>query len=79
MKAVNVAEFRAHFSEYLAQVEKGEDLQVCKRNKAVARMSPVDVEPKRNMTRLGSASGSVQILGSLVDPVFDADDWEMHR
>lgn len=79
MKTVNVAEFRAHFSEYLAKVEKGEDVQVCKRNKAVARMTPVDVGPRKNMTRLGSSTGSVRIMGSLVDPVFDADDWEMHR
>jgi len=79
MKAVNVAELRAHFSEYLAEVEKGEDLQICKRNRAVARMSGVDVGPGRNATRLGSAKGSVKVLGSIVDPIFDADEWEMHR
>ncbi|MCE9613282.1 MAG: type II toxin-antitoxin system prevent-host-death family antitoxin [Lentisphaerae bacterium] len=78
MKAVNVAELRAHFGEYLAEVERGEDVQICKRNKSVARLVRISTETVKNETRLGSAQGTVSILGDIVSPAIEAGDWEMH-
>jgi len=79
MKAVNIAQFRAHFSEYLSDVERGEEVQVCKRNKAVARVVRIQNDKPRNRTRLGSARGTIKVLGSLTDPAVDLEDWEMLR
>ena len=78
MKSVNVAELRAHFGEYLAAVEGGEEVQICKRNRGVARILKEPHFTARNQTRLGFAKGSVRILGDIVGPAMDADDWEMH-
>jgi antitoxin (DNA-binding transcriptional repressor) of toxin-antitoxin stability system len=79
MKSVNVAEFRAHFGQYLAGVEQGEEVQICKRNKSVARILRSTAVPVRNGTVLGCARGTVRILGDIVAPAFGDDDWEMSR
>jgi prevent-host-death family protein len=79
MKMANVAEFRAHFGEILAQVERGEEVSICKRNKPVARLVRIDVPRKANATQLGCARGSVRIMCDLTEPAIQADQWEMHR
>jgi prevent-host-death family protein len=79
MKAVNVAELRAHFGEYLADVVRGEEVQICKRNKGVARIVKLPGGSKRNGTRLGCARGTIRILGDIVSPALADDEWEMHR
>ena len=42
MKSVNVAELKNKLSAYLEEVEKGEEVVVKNRRKAVARILPVD-------------------------------------
>jgi prevent-host-death family protein len=79
MKAVNVAELRAHFGEYLADVEQGCEVQICKRNKSVARIVRVATGTGKNGTRLGYARGTVRILGDIVAPAFGDEEWEMLR
>jgi prevent-host-death family protein len=79
VKAVNVAELRAHFGEYLADVEQGVDVQICKRNKSVARIVRLTTGAERKRTRLGCARGTVRILGDIIAPAFADDDWAMHR
>jgi len=79
MKSVNIAELREHFGEYLTIVERGEEVQVCKRNKNVARILKALAGPACNGTRLGCARGTVRILGDIVAPAFSNDDWEMSR
>ncbi len=43
MHTVSVAEAKAHLSEILSKVEAGEELQITRRGRAVARLIP---EPK---------------------------------
>lgn len=43
MHTVSVAQAKAHLSELLAQVEMGEELQISRRGRAIARLVP---EPK---------------------------------
>lgn len=43
MQTVSVAEAKMHFSELLVQVEKGKELQISRRGRAIARLVP---EPK---------------------------------
>jgi prevent-host-death family protein len=79
MKSVNFAELRARFGEYLADVEKGEEVQVCKRNRGVARLVKYPIAPGRNGTKLGCARGTIRILGDIVAPAFADEDWDMSR
>ena len=79
MITVNMAELRAHLSEYLADVEQGQEVEICKRNRGVARMVRPPPAIAGNRTRLGSARGSVRILGDIVAPAIPESDWEMLR
>ena len=76
MTNVNIGEFKDHLSQFLVQVERGEEVAICKRNVPVARIVPV--RPKRvNRTVLGCDVGSVAVLGDLTEPAISASDWEM--
>jgi prevent-host-death family protein len=75
----NVAEFRAHFGEFLVQIEQGEEVNICKRNKPVARLVKIDVPKETNATQLGCARGSVRVLCDLTEPAMPVEQWEMHR
>lgn len=72
MKVVNVAEAKAHLSEYLAAVEAGETVTIARRNKAVARLVPVEPEvaPKRPRP-IGLAKGRVKVLPGFFEPLDD--------
>ncbi len=41
MKQVSVRELKAHLSEYLRRAERGEDIQVARRNEPVARLTSI--------------------------------------
>jgi prevent-host-death family protein len=76
MKSANIAELKAHFSEFLALVEKGEEVEIRRRNVAIARIVPQKIR-RRNQTKLGCGVGTVQINCDLTEPAFDESDWEM--
>ena len=78
MKSANIAELKAHLSEFLALVEKGEEVEIRRRNVPVARIVPHRRRPP-NRTKLGCARGTVQIHCDLTEPAFDESDWEMLR
>lgn len=70
MKSVNVHDAKAHLSEYLAQVEAGETLIICRRNKPVAELKPI--VPVRETPRpIGLAEGRVKVLPAFFDPLDD--------
>ena len=78
MRSANIAELRAHFSEFLALVEEGEEVEIRKRNVPVARLVPHRARP-RNQTKLGCAAGTVQINCDPTEPAFDPSDWARAR
>jgi len=67
MKRANVAEFKNQLSRFMALVEGGEEIEICKRNVPFARVVPL---PKscRNQTNLGCDPGSVSIKADLTEP-----------
>ena len=79
VKSVNIAGLRGHLGDYLALAEQGEEVQVCRRNRSVARIVKAGMRAGRNATRLGFARGTVQVLGDVVGPAFADDEWEMSR
>lgn len=44
MNKVNIAEARVHLSRYLAQVEAGETITLCRRNVPIAEIRPLRAE-----------------------------------
>ncbi len=52
MITANIAEAKAHLSEYLAAVEQGETVTICRRNVPVAEIKPL-VRPRREARPIG--------------------------
>ena len=60
MIKVNIHEAKAHFSEYLAKVEKGEYLVICKRNMPIAEIRPIP-HASTEERPIGLAKGKIKI------------------
>lgn len=78
-KRANLAKIKAHLSAYVAEIEAGESILICRHNRPVARLVPVNAGQNENRTRLGSDPGSVSVHSDLTDPSMDASEWTMHR
>ena len=77
MKNANVGDLKNNLSKFLAMVEKGEEVVICKRNIPIARIVPVDQGQTVNRTRLGRGAGTVEIHGDLTDPLIPSEAWKM--
>jgi prevent-host-death family protein len=53
MKVTNIADFKNNLSKIFAFMEKGEPVEIRKRNVPVAHLVPVKPNEKLNKTRLG--------------------------
>ena len=60
MHVISVAQAKAHLSELLARVETGEELQISRRGRTIARLTP---EPKN----LPNSSFDFEALTTFVD------------
>lgn len=69
MIMVNIFEVKAKLSEYLEAVARGERVMICKRNRPIAELRPVDIAPAER--RLGTAVGSVTMPKSFFEPLPD--------
>ena len=76
MKSTNIANFKKNLSAYLAEVEKGETVEIQRRNVPIARVKAIPQETK-NHTVLGCGEGSVVFKGSITEPLIPVDSWEM--
>jgi len=77
MKMVNIAQFKNKFSHYMHWVESGDEIAVCRRNIAVARISPVAGSHHKNRTKLGCGVGTAIIKGDLTGPLIPESSWGM--
>ena len=73
-KLATIAEVESHLSDYLAQVERGEEVIICDRNKPVAKIT--SIHASTNRSRPGWGKGTINILGPVTGPVME-DDWAM--
>jgi prevent-host-death family protein len=71
-----VEELRSGLSRYLAEVEKGNEVVVCRSSKPIARIVPAAPAPHKNRTQIGWADNTLRILGPVTGPVMEGD-WEM--
>lgn len=70
MIKVNIVEIKAKLSEYLDRVEGGEQIVICRRNRPVAELRPIETtrtEPRP----IGGFEGQIVIPPSFFDPLPD--------
>jgi len=69
-RMVSIAKFKDRLSEWLALVEQGGELIVCRRNVPLASLRPVrQPAPRRPLQRaVGCMKGTVEIHGDLTVP-----------
>lgn len=68
MVKVNVHEAKTHLSRYLAEVEKGETILVCRRNEPIAEIRPVK-QPRVERRPIGLAAGRFEVPESFFEPL----------
>jgi prevent-host-death family protein len=74
MPSINVTELRQHLTEYLKQVQAGEEIAITLHGKTIARIVPEVKESKREaaLKRLEALSGTV-IVGDIISPI--EEEW----
>ena len=77
MKDANIADLKNNLSRYLAYVEKGGSVRICKRNVPIARLTPLKRENQVNRTKLGCGLGTVTISADITEPLIPEESWEM--
>lgn len=78
MKEVAISEFKAKCLAILDQVHKTKrPIRITRRGKPVAEVVPPS--PESNKDIFGFMKGEVKILGDIVSPASDPDDWEVLR
>jgi prevent-host-death family protein len=75
MIRVNVHDAKTHFSKYLEAAEKGETVIICRRNKPVAQIRPLDARKRRRP--IGPEIAGYAVPDSAFDPMTDEElaDW----
>lgn len=78
MKEVAISEFKAKCLALLDQVQKTkEPIRITRRGKPIAEVvAPSQV---RSTGWIGSMKGKSKILGDIISPASDEDDWEVLR
>jgi prevent-host-death family protein len=64
---VNIHEAKTHFSRLLERVALGEEVIIAKAGKPVAKLVPLDKQPKKRT--LGSAKGEFSVPDDFNDPL----------
>jgi len=70
MITININEAKTHLSHYLDEVEKGERVVVCKRNRPVAELRPIAPRPTEKRP-IGLARGTFTVPDSFFDELPD--------
>jgi prevent-host-death family protein len=70
MVVVNIHEAKAHWSEYLARVEAGETVTICRRNVPIAELRPVR-KPQAEPRPIGLAEGMGHVSPEFFEPLDD--------
>lgn len=70
MIKLNIHEAKTHLSRYLAELEKGETILLCRRNIPIAEIRPVPKVRKKKRP-IGLAKGTFEIPDSFFDPLPD--------
>jgi prevent-host-death family protein len=78
MKEVAISEFKAKCLAILDEVQKTKHpVRVTRFGRPIAEVIPPSPKPPKNL--FGFMKGSVEILGDIVSPASDPEDWEVLR
>jgi prevent-host-death family protein len=78
MKSVPISEFKAKCLGLIEEVDKTrQPLRITRHGRPVAELIPAGPDRKRKF--LGDMVGTVEILGDIVSPVIDLDEFEVYR
>jgi prevent-host-death family protein len=78
MKSVPVSEFKAKCLGLIEQVDKTrQPLRITRHGRPVAELVPAGPDRKRKF--LGAMVGTGKIVGDIVSPVIDLDEFEVYR
>ena len=78
MKEVAISEFKAKCLALLDEVEKTKQpLRVTRHGRPVAEVVPPT--PVNDASWMGSMKNQIQILGDIISPANDEDEWEVLR
>lgn len=68
MIKLNINEAKTHLSEYVARVERGETVILCRRNQPVAELKPLQ-QRRTDARPIGLAAGEFEIPKAFFDPL----------
>jgi prevent-host-death family protein len=78
MKQIAISEFRAKCLSLIDQVQKTKKpICITRFGRPIAQVSPPP--PKTDDDVIGSMKGTFQILGDIISPANDEDEWEVLR
>ncbi len=78
MKSVSISEFKAKCLGLIEQVDKTrQPLRITRHGRPVAEVIPAGPERKRKF--VGDMIGTAKIVGDIVSPVIDLDEFEVYR
>ena len=78
MKEIAISEFKAKCLALLDEVQKTrQPIRITRRGRPVADVNPP--APTDNRDWIGSMKGKMEILGDIIAPASDPDDWEVLR
>lgn len=72
MIRLNIHEAKTHLSKYLALVEQGERILLCRHNKPVAELRPIDT-PRQSPRPIGLAKGEFTVPEEFFKPLPEED------
>ena len=79
MKEIACSEFKAKCLGFLEQVRKTKrPIVITRFGEPIATLGPAPAPPKRT-DFLGCLAGTGRIIGDIVSPAVDAQDWEAFR
>lgn len=79
MDEISISEFKAKCLALLEQVSKTKKpLRITKRGKPIAEVVPPS-PPKSRGNWLGCMKGTAEIVGDIVSPAVDPEEWEVLR
>ncbi len=79
LETISASKFKATCLGVLERVRKtGRPIVVTKFGKPIAEVVPARPS-KRGRDWMGRMEGTVKIVGDIVGPVFDEDEWDMFR
>jgi prevent-host-death family protein len=77
MKIIAAGKFKAQCLALIDDVhEKHEEVVITKHGKPMARLVPLEASPEKAKSIFGSMRGQFEIVGDIVGPIVDPEDWD---